>query len=120
MMVSLALLSLGLLTAVVAPRLMSRANWSEREPVVALWVWQCVVAAVLLSFALSMVLSAAVAWQTVRGQVFAPAPRAVVKAYALDVHSPWSALLAVALACGGLWTGAMLTREFHRARTRRR
>ncbi|MFC5801787.1 M56 family metallopeptidase [Streptomyces formicae] len=120
MMVSLALLSLGALAAVVAPRLMSRADWPEREPVVALWVWQCVVAAVLLSFALSMTFSAAAAWQAVRGQVFAPAPSAVVEAYALGAHGPWSAVLAVVLACGGLWTGAMLTREIHRAHARRK
>ncbi|MFD9216657.1 M56 family metallopeptidase [Streptomyces sp. NPDC059544] len=120
MMVSLALLSLGALAAVVAPRLMSRADWPEREPVVALWVWQCVVAAVLLSFGLSMTISAAAAWQEVRGPVFAPAPSAVVEAYALGAGGPWSAVLAVVLACGGLWTGAMLTREIHRAHARRK
>ncbi|MEI5010407.1 M56 family metallopeptidase [Streptomyces sp. PmtA] len=119
MMVSLALLSLGALAAVVAPRLMSRADWPEREPVVALWVWQCVVAAVLLSFGLSMTISAAAAWQEVRAPVFAPAPSAVVEAYALGAGGPWSAVLAVVLACGGLWTGAMLTREIHRAHARR-
>ncbi|MFD7443719.1 M56 family metallopeptidase [Streptomyces sp. NPDC059909] len=119
MMVSLALLSLGALAAVVAPRLMSRADWPEREPVVALWVWQCVVAAVLLSFGLSMTFSAAAAWQAVRGPVFAPAPSAVVEAYQLAAHGPWSAVVAVVLACGGLWTGAMLTREIHRAHVRR-
>lgn len=120
MLVSLALLGLGLLTAVVAPRLLARVDWPEREPVVALWVWQCVVAAVLLCFALSMTFSAAAAWQAVRGHVFAPAPRAVVEAYELGAHRPWSAVLAVLLACGGLWTGAMLTREVRRARARHR
>ncbi|MFD0366837.1 M56 family metallopeptidase [Streptomyces sp. NPDC059071] len=120
MLVSLALLALGVLTAVVAPRLLARADWAEREPVVALWVWQCVVAAVLLSFALSMTFSAAAAWQAVRGQVFAPAPRAVIDAYELGTHGPWSAALAVALAAGGLWSGAMLGREIGRARARRR
>ncbi|MFB7369446.1 M56 family metallopeptidase [Streptomyces sp. NPDC056222] len=120
MLVSLALLSLGVLTAAVAPRLLSRSDWAEREPVVALWVWQCVVAAVLLSFALSMTFSAAAAWQVVRGQVFAGAPHGVLEAYELGTHQPWSAALAVALACGGLWTGAMLGREIRRARARRR
>ncbi|GAA3368263.1 M56 family metallopeptidase [Streptomyces sannanensis] len=119
MMVSLALLLLGVVAAVAAPRLLSRADWPEREPVVALWVWQCVVAAVLICFGLSMVLSAAAAWQEVRGQVFAPAPRAVVEAYALGPHGPWAAVMAVALACGGAWTAAMLTREIRRARARR-
>ncbi|MFF8959684.1 M56 family metallopeptidase [Streptomyces sp. NPDC014894] len=120
MLVSLVLLSLGALAAVLAPRLVSRADWSEREPIVALWVWQCVVAAVLLSFALSMTFSAAAAWQLVRGQVFAPAPRAVVEAYALGTDEPWAAVLAVVLASGGLWTAAMLTREIGGARARRR
>lgn len=120
MMVSLALLLLGALAAVVAPRLLARAEWPEREPVVALWVWQCVVAAVLLSFTLSMTFSAAAAWQAVRGHVFAPAPHGVIEAYALGAHRPWSAVIAVVLFGGGLWTAAMLTREIHRARTRRR
>ncbi|MFE5633909.1 M56 family metallopeptidase [Streptomyces sp. NPDC056470] len=120
MLVSLALLALGVLTAAVAPRLLSRSDWAEREPVVALWRWQCVVAAVLLCFALSMTFSAAAAWQGVRGHVFAGAPSRVIEAYELGAHQPWSGALAVILACGGLWTGAMLTREIRGARARRR
>ncbi|MER5580002.1 hypothetical protein ABT082_41770, partial [Streptomyces massasporeus] len=53
MMLTAALLLLGAVTAVVAPRLLARADWPDREPVVALWVWQCVVAAVLVCCALS-------------------------------------------------------------------
>lgn len=120
MLLSLALLMLGALAAVVAPRLLARAQWTEREPVVALWVWQCAVAAVLLCFALSMTFSAAAAWQVVRGRVFAPAPHSVVEAYALAEHGPWSAVVAVVLALGGLWTGAMLTREIRGARRERK
>ncbi|MBA2945909.1 M56 family metallopeptidase [Streptomyces himalayensis] len=120
MMVPAALLLLGALTAVMAPRLLARSDWAEREPVVALWVWQCVVAAVLLCCALSMTLSAAVAWQAVRGHVFAPAPHAVVAAYNPGTTGPWPAAIAVLLACGGVWTAAMLTREIARARGRRR
>ncbi|MEU0087404.1 M56 family metallopeptidase [Streptomyces sp. NPDC006274] len=120
MMVSLALLMLGALAAVVAPRLVARADWPEREPVVALWVWQCVVAAVLLSFALSMTFSAASAWQFVRSHVFASAPHGVAEAYALGPGGPWSAVLAVVLACGGLWTGAKLAQEICRAHALRR
>ncbi|MEI5520209.1 M56 family metallopeptidase [Streptomyces brasiliscabiei] len=116
MMVPAALLLLGALTAVVAPRVLARADWPEREPVVALWVWQCVVAAVLLCCALSMALSAAAAWAVVRGRVFAPAPDGVVEAYALGRGGSWAVATAVALACGGLWTGAMLVREVVRAR----
>ncbi|WP_434587732.1 M48 family metalloprotease [Streptomyces sp. A5-4] len=120
MTVSLALLLLGALAAVAAPRLMSRADWRDREPVVALWVWQCVVAAVLLCFALSMTFSAAAAWQAVRGQVFASAPHGVMEAYALAAYGPWSAVIAVLLACGGAWTAAMLAREIRRAHVGRR
>ncbi|MET8581365.1 M56 family metallopeptidase [Streptomyces collinus] len=119
MMVPVALLLLGTLTAVVGPRLLARADWPDREPVVALWVWQCVVAAVLLCCALSMTLSAAAAWQAVRGQVFGTAPRPVVEAYAFGAAGPWAATTAVALACGGLWSLAMLVREVVGARARR-
>ena len=120
MMVPAALLLLGALAAVVAPRLLARADWPDHEPVLALWVWQCVVAAVLLCCALSMTLSAAAAWQAVRGQVFTNAPHAVVDAYPLVTTGPWAAATAVALACGGAWTAAMLVREVLRARSRRR
>ncbi|XUL92783.1 M56 family metallopeptidase [Streptomyces galilaeus] len=120
MMVPAALLLLGALAAVVAPRLLARADWPDHEPVLALWVWQCVVAAVLLCCALSMTLSAAAAWQAVRGHVFANAPHAVLDAYPLVTTGPWAAATAVALACGGVWTVAMLVREVLRARSRRR
>ncbi|MFE0728719.1 M56 family metallopeptidase [Streptomyces antibioticus] len=120
MMVPAVLLLLGALTAVAAPRLIARADWPDREPVVALWAWQCVVVAVLLCCALSMTLSAAAAWQAVRGHVFAPAPQAVVEAYGPVPTGPWAAATAVALACGGLWSGAMLVREVVRAKIRRR
>lgn len=120
MMVPVALLLLGALTAVAGPRLLARADWTDREPVVALWAWQCVVAAVLLCCALSMTLSAAAAWQAVRGHVFASAPRGVVDAYAFGTAGRWAAATAVALACGGLWSAAMLVREVALARTRRR
>ncbi|MEV6836250.1 M56 family metallopeptidase [Streptomyces sp. NPDC051133] len=120
MMVPVALLLLGALTAVVAPRLLARADWPDREPVVALWAWQCVVAAVLLCCALSMTLSAAAAWHEVRGPVFGSAPRAVVDAYALGTAGPWAAPTAVALALGGLWSLATLVHEVVRTRVRRR
>ncbi|MGW0752757.1 M56 family metallopeptidase [Streptomyces sp. NPDC002587] len=121
MMVPAALLLLGALTAVLAPRLLGRARWPEREPVVALWVWQCVVGAVLLCLGLSMLLSAAAAWQAVRERLFAAAPHGVVDAYALGTSGgPWAAATALALAGGALWTGAMLAREVLRARARRR
>lgn len=122
MMVPLALLVLGALAAAVAPRVLARSSWPEREPVLGLWMWQCVVAAVLLCCLLAMAFSAAAAWQVVRGHVFAPAPSGVEEAYGLGLgsHGPWAGALAVLLACGGAWTGAMLLREVHEARMRRR
>ncbi|QPP09972.1 M56 family metallopeptidase [Streptomyces bathyalis] len=122
MMVPLALLVLGALAAAVAPRVLARSSWPEREPVLGLWMWQCVVAAVLLCCLLAMAFSAAAAWQVVRGHVFAPAPSGVEEAYGLGLGSygPWAGALAVLLACGGAWTGAMLLREVHEARMRRR
>ncbi|MFJ2926935.1 M56 family metallopeptidase [Streptomyces massasporeus] len=120
MMLTAALLLLGAVTAVVAPRLLARADWPDREPVVALWVWQCVVAAVLVCCALSMTLSAAAAWHAVGGHLFATAPRAVMEAYALGTAGPWAATTAVALAGAGLWSAAMLVQEIGGARARRR
>jgi Zn-dependent protease with chaperone function len=119
MMVPAALLLLGALAAVLAPRLLARATWQDREPVVALWAWQCVVVAVLLCCLLSMALSASAAWQAVRGRLFAPAPHSVVEAYAL-AGGPWAATTAVTLAIGGAWSAAMLAREIGRAAARRR
>ncbi|MGW7508140.1 M56 family metallopeptidase [Streptomyces massasporeus] len=119
MMLTAALLLLGAVTAVVAPRLLARADWPDREPVVALWVWQCVVAAVLVCCALSMTLSAAAAWHAVGGHLFATAPRAVMEAYALGTAGPWAATTAVALAGAGLWSAAMLVHEIGGARARR-
>ncbi|MBB1253665.1 M56 family metallopeptidase [Streptomyces sp. OF3] len=121
MMVALALLFLGGLTAALAPRVLNRGAWTDREPVLALWVWQCVVAAVLLCCVLAMALSAAEAWQAVRGHVFAPAPPSVIEAYALSADGhPWAGVVAVLLFGGGAWSAAMLTREIVSARRRRR
>lgn len=120
MTVPFVLLVLGALAAAMAPRLLSRADWPEREPVLALWVWQCVVAAVLLCCVLAMALSAAAAWTGVRGNLFAYAPRGVVEAYALPEYGRWAGATAILLALGGVWTAAMLTREVRAARSRRR
>ncbi|MEO3756127.1 M56 family metallopeptidase [Streptomyces sp. B6B3] len=121
MVIALALLVLGGCTALLAPRMLARGSWAEREPVLALWVWQCVVAAVLLCCVLAMALSGAAGWHEVRGQVFAPAPQEVVEAYALHPDGErWAATLAGLLACGGLWTAVMLSREVRAARAIRR
>jgi Zn-dependent protease with chaperone function len=119
MTVPFVLLVLGALAAATAPRMLSRAGWPEREPVLALWVWQCVVAAVLLCCVSSLALTASAAWSQVRGHVFAFAPRGVVEAYALSGYGRWAGTLAVLLALGGVWTAVMLTREVRTARARR-
>ncbi|GAA1907406.1 M56 family metallopeptidase [Streptomyces sodiiphilus] len=121
MLISLTLVVLGGLAAAVAPRVMARRSWPDREPVLALWVWQCVVVAVLLCCVLAMLLSAAAAWEGVRAQLFAPAPEGVIDAYALHPEGPWWATaLTLLLAAGGLWTGVMFLKEVREARGRRR
>jgi Zn-dependent protease with chaperone function len=120
MTVPFVLLLLGALAAATAPRLLSRADWPEREPVLALWVWQCVVAAVLLCCVSAMALTASAAFSAVRRHAFAFAPHGVENAYGLPQYGRWSGALAVLLALGGVWTAAMLTREVRGARARRR
>lgn len=121
MTVPFVLLILGALAAATAPRLLSRADWPEREPVLALWVWQCVIAAVLLCCVSAMALLASAAWWQVRGHVFAFAPAGVVEAYGLSSsYGRWAGTLAILLALGGLWTAAVLTREVRATRARRR
>ncbi len=120
MTVPFVLLVIGALTAAMAPRLLVRAEWPDREPVLALWVWQCVVAAVLLCCVSAMALFASAASVSVRWRLFAPAPRGVVDAYAFDPYGPWAAALALVLAGGGAWSAAMLTREVRGARATRR
>ncbi|MEU0053055.1 M56 family metallopeptidase [Streptomyces sp. NPDC006184] len=120
MTVCLLLLSVVALTAAVpAPRALTRAAWPERDPVVALWVWQCLVATVLLCCLTALVLGTAAVFHTVRDRVFAPAPPAVTAAYDLSAAPVWAAALTVLLACGAAWTTAMLGRELvdaHRSR----
>ncbi|GAA4696752.1 M56 family metallopeptidase [Streptomyces buecherae] len=120
MMVPLALLALGAVAAALAPRMLTRSDWPDREPVLALWVWQCVVVGVIMCCALAMSLSAAAAWEAVRGNIFAPAPNGVMEAYALTAYGPWAAPVAVVLACGAVWTVVMLTREVRGSRARRK
>ncbi|MES4888147.1 M56 family metallopeptidase [Streptomyces sp. NPDC096012] len=120
MTVCLLLLSAVALTAAVpAPRALTRAVWPERDPVLALWVWQCLVATVLLCCLTALVLGAAAVFHTVRDRVFAPAPPAVTAAYDLSAAPVWAAVLTVLLACGAAWTTAMLGRELAEARRSR-
>lgn len=116
----LLLTAVALTAAVLGPRVLLRAGWPEREPVVALWVWQCLVGGVLLSCLAALVLGAAAVFDTVRVHAFAPAPPAVTAAYDLTAAPPGTAFLTLLLACGAAWTGAMLARELVEARRRER
>ncbi|WP_369365063.1 M56 family metallopeptidase [Streptomyces sp. CG4] len=120
MTVCLLLLSVVALTAALpAPRALTRAAWPERDPVVALWVWQCLVATVLLCCLVALILGTAAVFRTVRDRVFAPAPPSVTAAYDLSSAPVWAAALTVLLACGAAWTTAMLARELVEARRSR-
>ncbi|MEU6545900.1 MULTISPECIES: M56 family metallopeptidase [unclassified Streptomyces] len=120
MTVCLLLLSIvGLTAAVPVPRVLTRAAWPERDPVVALWVWQCLVATVLLCCVTALALGTAAVFGTARAQLFAPAPASVTEAYDLSAAPAWAALLTLLLACGAAWTTAMLGRELVEARRRR-
>jgi beta-lactamase regulating signal transducer with metallopeptidase domain len=120
MTVCLLLLSVVALTsALPAPRALTRAAWPEREPVVALWVWQCLVATVLLCCLAALILGTAAVFHTVRDRVFAPAPPSVTAAYDLSGTPVWATALTLLLACGAAWTTAMLAREIVEARRSR-
>ncbi|MFD5462421.1 M56 family metallopeptidase [Kitasatospora sp. NPDC127059] len=113
------LLLLGLLLSTVVPRLLARARWVEREPVLALLVWQCIVVAVLLCCALGLVLAASAAEPALRDWVFAGAPYGVEAAYGLQDAEGWGRLCAAVLAAGALQTVLALTREVRTAKALR-
>ncbi|MFF7950163.1 M56 family metallopeptidase [Streptomyces griseorubiginosus] len=115
----LLLSTVALAAAVPVPRALTRAAWPEREPVVGLWVWQCLVATVLLCCLAALVLGAAAVFHTVRDHVFAPAPPAVTAAYDLSAAPAWAVVSTLLLAAGAAWTTAMLARELVETRRRR-
>ncbi|MGW4650776.1 M56 family metallopeptidase [Kitasatospora sp. NPDC004289] len=113
------LLVLGAVLATVAPRLLARVRWADREPVLALLVWQCLVVAVLLCCVLALLLAASAALPPVRGLLFSTAPHGVEAAYGLADAEGWGRLTAALLAAGGLWTAYSLSREVRSARALR-
>ena len=116
MTVPFVLLVLGALTAATAPRLLARGTWADREPVLALWVWCCVVAAVLLCCLAALALCACAASASVRWHVFALAPPGAAQAYALNPYGFLSAALAFLLACGAARSATMLVGEVRAGR----
>lgn len=113
------LLLLGVMLSTVAPRLLARARWAEREPVLALCAWQCLVIAVLLCCLLSLLLATAAALPDLRVLLFTGAPHGVEAAYGLAGAEGWGRLAAALLAAGGLWTAFSLSREVRAARVLR-
>ncbi len=117
---AIALPFVGTAFALLAPRLLSRARWQDREPVIALWVWQCVVAAVLLCFALSLLITCAAVFPPVRGWIFLDAPHGVQSAYGLATGGDWRGVFAAVLLTGSVHVLLHLMREAHLARISRR
>ncbi len=110
----------GAAFAALAPRLLVRARWQDREPVVALWVWQCVVASVLLCFALPLLVTGAALWPPLRDELFYSAPRGVQQAYGLTAGRDWCGVLAAVLLTGAVHLVLHVAREAHLARISRR
>ncbi len=115
----LGLLLLGLLLSTAAPRLLARARWVEREPVLGLLAWQCLVVAVLLCCALGLLLAASAGLPELRVLLFSGAPHGVEAAYGLSGAEGRGRLCAALLAAGGLQTAFALTREIRSARALR-
>jgi hypothetical protein len=113
------LVALGALLALLGPRVLARAHWTEREPVVGLWAWQCLVVGVLLCCACALVLTGAAAWPAVRSLVFAGAPAGVEQAYGFPLARPWAIGAAFVFAVGGVRTALALAVEVSGARATR-
>lgn len=114
------LVVLGAALALLGPRALLRARWTVREPVVALWAWHCIVAAVLLCCACALILTGAAAWPAVRSLLFAGAPSGVEAAYGFPSARPWAIAAAFVFALGGVRTALALAYELVGARAVRR
>jgi len=111
----------GVLLALLGPRVLTRAAWTDREPVLALCVWQALVVAVLLCCSLALALSVAALWPEAHALLFSGAPRGVAEAY--DGGSParrWPAVSALLLALGAVRTALAFSAEVRGQRIRRR
>ncbi|MFJ3660079.1 M56 family metallopeptidase [Streptomyces sp. NPDC090119] len=108
----LLLLTVSLTAGVPAARRLDRATWPDREPVLGLWVWQCLVATALLSCLTGLLLGTAAVFRTVRDSLFESAPPGVLAAYELAAAPAWTIGLTVLLAAGAVWTTAVLAGRF--------
>ncbi|MBF9070186.1 M56 family metallopeptidase [Streptacidiphilus fuscans] len=113
------LVALGALLALLGPRALARARWTEREPVVGLWAWQCLVVGVLLCCVCALVLTGAAAWPAVRSLVFTGAPAGVEEAYGFPLARPWAIGAAFVFAVGGVRTALALAVEVSGSRATR-
>ncbi|MFB8142182.1 M56 family metallopeptidase [Streptomyces parvus] len=113
------LCALAVVGAVPVARALGQAVWPEREPVLGLWVWQCLVAAFLVSCLTALVLSAAAILRAVRPQLFSPAPSGIEAVCGLSSTSGWAMALTLFLAMGAAWTVAALVRHFRAVREAR-
>ncbi|RZU46028.1 peptidase M48-like protein [Streptomyces sp. BK022] len=104
----LLLTAVGLAAGIPAARALNRATWPEREPVLGLWVWQCLVATALLSCLTALVLGLAAVFRTVRDALFDSAPPGVLAAYGFSTAPAWATGLTLLLASGAAWTAAVL------------
>ncbi|MEY9873910.1 Zn-dependent protease with chaperone function [Streptacidiphilus sp. MAP12-33] len=114
------LVALVAVLTLVGPRALARARWAGREPVVALWAWQCLVIAVLLCCACALVLAGAGAWPALRDLVFSGAPAGVEAAYGFPTARPWAIAAAFVLLLGGVRTALALAYELAGAQAVRR
>jgi Zn-dependent protease with chaperone function len=107
-------------TAWIGPVALTRAGWTDREPVLGLLMWQALVGAVLLCCALALALSLSAAWPAAHALLFTGAPRSVAAAYGIIWARQWVAAGAVLLAVGGFRTFLALDSEFRGQRAWRR
>ncbi|MEV1045404.1 M56 family metallopeptidase [Streptomyces sp. NPDC049916] len=115
----LPLAALALVTALWAPRVLTRSPWPTREPVLGLWAWQCLTATALLCCLCALLLSAAPVIETARAWPTGPGSPAVTAAWDLAFAHPWATAFALLLTAGAVWTAVSLSRElFHAFRHR--
>ncbi|MFJ3660035.1 M56 family metallopeptidase [Streptomyces sp. NPDC090119] len=108
----LLLAAVSLTAGVPVARALNRATWPEREPVLGLWVWQCLVATALLGCLTALVLGTAAVFRTVRDALFDSAPPGVLAAYGFSAAPAWATGLTLLLAAGAAWTAAVLAGRF--------
>ncbi|UED87547.1 M56 family metallopeptidase [Streptomyces profundus] len=106
---------LALVACFPAPGALARADWPGRAPILALWTWQCLLGAALLSLLGALLLGSAV----VLADLPAPAP-AALGSTGPDAASLWLAPVVTLLAAGALWTVRHLAGELRQARRRDR